>query len=131
MISERGIQEDVISGCVNEHYYTTADVSSSSLTRITGPRRSVSLTLRDTRVYEPQLRARIGTTGVSTSVISQFNHTSDSEPLVLLFSLAGTTFMNVCFLKCDAVAATPGDDGIDRRGHERGHDIQLRQPSLR
>jgi len=31
-------------------------------TRVTGPRRSVSLKLSDTRVYEPQIRARLGTT---------------------------------------------------------------------
>ena len=29
---------------------------------VTGPRRSLSLKLRDTRVYEPQIRARLGTT---------------------------------------------------------------------
>ena len=31
-------------------------------TLVTGPRRSVSLKLRDTRVYEPQIRARLGIT---------------------------------------------------------------------
>ena len=31
-------------------------------TLVTGPRRSLSLKLSDTRVYEPQLRARLGTT---------------------------------------------------------------------
>ena len=31
-------------------------------TLFTGPRRSLSLKLRDTRVYEPQMRARLGTT---------------------------------------------------------------------
>ena len=31
-------------------------------TLVTGPRRSLSLQLRDTRVYEPQTRARLGTT---------------------------------------------------------------------
>ena len=30
-------------------------------TRVTGPRRPLSLKLRDTRVYEPQIRARLGT----------------------------------------------------------------------
>jgi len=30
---------------------------------VTGPRRSLSLKLSDTRVYEPQIRARLGTTG--------------------------------------------------------------------
>ena len=31
-------------------------------TLVTGPRRSLSLKLRDTRVYEPQIRARLGIT---------------------------------------------------------------------
>ena len=31
-------------------------------TLVTGPRRSLSLKLSDTRVYEPQVRARLGTT---------------------------------------------------------------------
>ena len=30
-------------------------------THVTGPRRSLSLKLSDTRVYEPQMRARLGT----------------------------------------------------------------------
>ena len=32
-------------------------------TRVTGPRRSLSLKLSGTRVYEPQIRARLGTRG--------------------------------------------------------------------
>jgi len=31
-------------------------------TLVAGPRRSLSLKLNDTRVYEPQIRARLGTT---------------------------------------------------------------------
>ena len=31
-------------------------------TLVTGPTRSLSLKLSDTRVYEPQIRARLGTT---------------------------------------------------------------------
>jgi len=31
-------------------------------TLVTGPRRSLRLKLSDTRVYEPQIRARLGTT---------------------------------------------------------------------
>ena len=31
------------------------------LTLVTGPRRSMSLKLSDARVYEPQIRARLGT----------------------------------------------------------------------
>ena len=31
-------------------------------TLVTGPSRSLSLKLSDTRVYEPQIRARLGTT---------------------------------------------------------------------
>jgi len=34
-------------------------------TLVTGPRRSLRLTLSDTRVYEPQIRARLGTTARS------------------------------------------------------------------
>jgi len=34
--------------------------SCSSLLFVTGPRRSLSLELSDTRVYEPQIRARLG-----------------------------------------------------------------------
>jgi len=34
-------------------------------TLVTGPRRSLSLKLSDTRVYEPQIRARFGTTDYS------------------------------------------------------------------
>ena len=33
------------------------------LSLVTGPRRSLSLKLSDTRVYEPQIPARLGTTG--------------------------------------------------------------------
>jgi len=33
------------------------------ITLIAGPRRSLSLKLSDTRVYEPQIRARLGTRG--------------------------------------------------------------------
>ena len=36
-------------------------------TLVTGPRRSLSLELSDTRVYEPQIRARLGTTPPQTS----------------------------------------------------------------
>ena len=32
------------------------------LSLVTGPRRSLSLKLSETRVYEPQIRARLGTT---------------------------------------------------------------------
>ena len=32
-------------------------------TLVTGPRRSLSLNLSDTRVYEPQIRARLGAQG--------------------------------------------------------------------
>ena len=34
-------------------------------TLVTGPGRSFSLKLSDTRVYEPQIRARLGTTGMT------------------------------------------------------------------
>ena len=38
-------------------------------TLVTGPRRSLSLKLSDTRVYEPQIRARLGTTAHFCEVI--------------------------------------------------------------
>ena len=39
------------------------------LTLVTGPRRSLSLKLSDTRVYEPQIRARLGTTAHLGAVV--------------------------------------------------------------
>ena len=39
----------------------------SFFTLVTGPTRSFSLKLGDTRVYEPQIRARLGTAGRSRS----------------------------------------------------------------
>ena len=38
-------------------------------TLVTGPRRSLSLKLSDTRVYEPQIRARLGTTANFCEVV--------------------------------------------------------------
>ena len=38
-------------------------------TFVTGPRRSLSLKLSDTRVYEPQIRARLGTTAHLCEVV--------------------------------------------------------------
>ena len=38
------------------------DASFFFFTLVTGPRRSLSLKLSDTRVYAPQIRARLGTT---------------------------------------------------------------------
>jgi len=40
-------------------------------TLVTGPRRSLSLKLRDTRVYEPQIRARLGTTAHFREVVNR------------------------------------------------------------
>jgi len=42
-------------------------------TLVTGPRRSLSLRLSDTRVYEPQIRARLGTTAHFCKVASVLN----------------------------------------------------------
>ena len=39
------------------------------ITLVAGPRRSLSLTLSDTRVYEPQIRARLGTTAHFCEVV--------------------------------------------------------------
>ena len=44
------------------HFLTTHAPGASSSTLVTGPRRSLSLKLGDARVYEPQIRARLGTT---------------------------------------------------------------------
>ena len=41
-------------------------------TLVTGPKRSLSLKLGDTRVYEPQIRARLGTTTLFGGVIFNF-----------------------------------------------------------
>jgi len=40
-----------------------------SFTLVTGPRRSLGLKLSDTRVYEPQIRARLGTTAHFCEVV--------------------------------------------------------------
>jgi len=47
-------------------------------TLVTGPRRSWNLKLSDTRVYEPQIRARLGTTAHFCAIpaVSTFNGTS-------------------------------------------------------
>jgi len=42
--------------------YRAPDSSFFFFTLVTGPRRSLSLELSDTRVYEPQVRSRLGTT---------------------------------------------------------------------
>jgi len=47
-------------------------------TLVTGPRRSLSLKLSDTRVYEPQIRARLGTTDAAS-----IKPTALSEALVV------------------------------------------------
>jgi len=47
-----------------EHEAAPESSVSFFLTLVTGPRRSLSLKLSDTRVYEPQIRARLGTTAL-------------------------------------------------------------------
>ena len=47
--------------------FTAPPAFFSFFTLVTGPRRSLSLNLSDTRVYEPQILARLGTTSISTS----------------------------------------------------------------
>ena len=42
----------------------------SLFTRVTGPRRSLSLKLSDTRVYAPHIRARLGTTAHFCEVVA-------------------------------------------------------------
>ena len=78
-LSPRGghVQDPVLTGWVGTSLTKTANsevgisMSASRMGRMlpfffftlgTGPRRSLSLKLSDTRVYEPQIRARLGTT---------------------------------------------------------------------
>ena len=59
------------------------DVRNPSLffTLVTGPRRSLILKLRDTRVYEPQIRARLGTTAHLCEVVVR-NLSLSLRPLI-------------------------------------------------
>ena len=52
------------------------------ITRVTGPRRSLSLKLSDTRVYEPELRARLGTAVhfCKVVVLRRASHARSSPP---------------------------------------------------
>jgi len=50
------------SAVTNKEGIEDLKVASSFFTLVTGPRRSLSLKLSDTRVYEPQIRACLGTT---------------------------------------------------------------------
>jgi len=55
----------------------------SSFTLITGPTRSLGLRLSDTRVYEPQIRARLGTTAhFCEVVVLKFGWGSSEQVLV-------------------------------------------------
>ena len=51
------------------------------VTLVTGPRRSLRLKLSDTRVYEPQIRARLGTT-------AHFCETVNDDPARLVQEIA-------------------------------------------
>jgi len=46
---------------------------------VTGPRRSLSLQLSDTRVYEPQTRARLGTTALGVWANKVMEDEEDKE----------------------------------------------------
>jgi len=61
-------------------------------TLVTGPRSSLSLKLSDTRVYGPQIRARLGTTAIEklTAAVATFMHVEE-VPLNL-----GTTTSQKC-----------------------------------
>ena len=56
-------------------------------TLVTGPRMSLSLKLSDTSVYEPQIRARLGTTAHFCRVVvpigTDSHTTSDCAPRVI------------------------------------------------
>ena len=49
-------------------------------TLVTGPRRSLSLKLSDTRVYEPQIRARLGTTGDDQAPVVHARRDREGSP---------------------------------------------------
>ena len=49
-------------------------------TLVTGPRRSLSLKLNDTRVYEPQIRARLGTIAHFCKVVVGMTFSNTSPP---------------------------------------------------
>jgi len=48
---------------------------------VTGPRRSLSLKLSDTRVYAPQVRAHLGTTAHLCKVVQPYSQNSGSKPV--------------------------------------------------
>jgi len=54
--------EEVEGDSVEQIYAKHAKSRYFFFTPVTGPRRSFSLKLSDTRDYEPQIRARLGTT---------------------------------------------------------------------
>ena len=52
-------------------------------TLVTGPRRSLDLKLSDTRVYGPQIRARLGITALLCKVVvAHTDHTMDNGPFI-------------------------------------------------
>jgi len=63
-------------------------------TLVTGPRRSLSLKLSDTRVYEPQIRARLGTTAHFSHLegLGRGGVVLEGADLVLGFGLYGLWF---------------------------------------
>jgi len=68
-----------------EHFFSvkTKQVYFFFFTLVTGPRKSLSLKLSDTRVYEPQIRARLGTTAqVYAFSLSQFPRASRRDQTV-------------------------------------------------
>ena len=77
--------------------------SSSSSTLVTGPRRSLSLELSDTRVYEPQIRARLGTTPVCLSLLLKLRcflccYFLSSSSSLLISSLELSDTQSLCAL---------------------------------
>jgi len=56
--------------------------SKGCFTLVPGPRRSLSLKLGDTRVYEPQIRARLGTTACEAVVLKLLEQVAGGDKTV-------------------------------------------------
>jgi len=78
----------------SNHSETGSRIHFFFFTLVTGPRRSVRLKLRDTTVYEPQIRARLGTTAhlckvvVHTPEVEPASGTQEGDPLGEHFNLS-------------------------------------------
>ena len=62
----------------------------SFFTLVTGPSRSLSLTLSDTGVYEPHMRARLGTAGIEAMQADVVSELLSSSLLLSSLDLSDT-----------------------------------------